>query len=208
MAAPFAHFERRESMRKLMWFSLGFAVSCGLGAYAIANWAWVPLAAFLFCWIASRKWQVLKPAGLMSIGCAAGILWFGLFSYLFLSTATALDGQTADAEIQITDYSYETNYGCAADGMITLADKNYQVRVYVNEDNHPCLVVRDSGMGIKAADAPHVFDRFYRSDPARSRQSGGAGLGLAIADWIVTQHGGHMEVYSWEGIGSRFMIVL
>ena len=88
-----------------------------------------------------------------------------------------------------------------SEGQITL-------RVYVNEDNHPCLVVRDSGMGIKAADAPHVFDRFYRSDPARSRQSGGAGLGLAIADWIVTQHGGHMEVYSWEGIGSRFMIVL
>ena len=63
-------------------------------------------------------------------------------------------------------------------------------------------------MGIKAQDAPHVFDRFYRSDPARTRQSGGAGLGLAIADWIVTQHGGHMEVYSWEGVGSRFTIVL
>ena len=63
-------------------------------------------------------------------------------------------------------------------------------------------------MGIKSEDAAHVFDRFYRSDPARSRQSGGAGLGLAIADWIVTQHGGHVEVYSWEGVGSRFTILL
>ncbi len=76
------------------------------------------------------------------------------------------------------------------------------------EDGKACMVVKDQGMGLKQADADHVFDRFYRSDPARSRQSGGAGLGLAIADWIVSQHGGHMEVYSWEGIGSKFTVVL
>ena len=81
------------------------------------------------------------------------------------------------------------------------------LRAFVNAQERPCLAVRDEGMGIKAEDVPHVFDRFYRSDPARTRQSGGAGLGLAIADWIVTQHSGHMEVYSWEGVGSRFTIV-
>lgn len=88
-----------------------------------------------------------------------------------------------------------------AGGKITL-------RAFLNENSRPCLAVRDAGMGIKQEDAAHVFDRFYRSDPARSRQSGGAGLGLSIADWIVTQHGGHMEVYSWEGVGSRFTIIL
>ena len=82
------------------------------------------------------------------------------------------------------------------------------LRVFADSEGKRRLVVRDEGMGIKSADAAHVFDRFYRSDPARSRQSGGAGLGLAIADWIVTQHGGHVEVYSWEGVGSRFTIVL
>ena len=82
------------------------------------------------------------------------------------------------------------------------------LRAFANGKGKPCLSVQDAGMGIKTEDAPYVFDRFYRSDPARSRQSGGAGLGLAIADWIVTRHGGHMEVYSWEGIGSRFTIVL
>jgi len=86
-------------------------------------------------------------------------------------------------------------------GMITL-------RAFFNEDGRPCLLVRDTGMGIKAEDAPHVFDRFYRSDPARTRQGGGAGLGLAIADWIIASHGGHVEVYSWEGVGSRFTILL
>ena len=90
----------------------------------------------------------------------------------------------------------------------TPAGKAITLRAMVNQDGRPCLVVRDEGMGIKAEDAAHVFDRFYRSDPARTRQSGGAGLGLAIADWIVTQHNGHVEVYSWEGVGSRFTIVL
>lgn len=90
----------------------------------------------------------------------------------------------------------------------TAAGKTITLRAFVNGEGRPCMAVRDEGMGIKAEDAAHVFDRFYRSDPARTRQSGGAGLGLAIADWIVTQHEGHMEVYSWEGIGSRFTIVL
>ena len=53
-----------------------------------------------------------------------------------------------------------------------------------------------------------IFEKFYRLDSARSGNTGGAGLGLAIADWIVTQHDGHLEVYSWEGVGSRFSIVL
>ena len=86
--------------------------------------------------------------------------------------------------------------------------KAITLRSFVNEAGRPCLSVRDEGIGIKSEDMPHVFDRFYRSDPARTRQSGGSGLGLAIADWIVTSHGGHVEVYSWEGIGSRFTIVL
>lgn len=90
----------------------------------------------------------------------------------------------------------------------TPASKSITLRSFVNEADRPCLSVRDEGIGIKAEDVSYVFDRFYRSDPARTRQSGGAGLGLAIADWIVTQHNGHLEVYSWEGVGSRFTIVL
>lgn len=89
----------------------------------------------------------------------------------------------------------------------TPAGKQITLRAYTS-DGHPCICVLDEGMGISPADAAHVFDRFYRSDPARSRQSGGAGLGLSIAQWIVTQHGGHLELYSWEGVGSRFTIVL
>lgn len=86
--------------------------------------------------------------------------------------------------------------------------KEITLRACRDSEGRPCLIVRDEGIGIKPEDVPHVFDRFFRSDPARSRHNGGAGLGLSIADWIVTRHGGHMEVYSWEGVGSRFSIVL
>ena len=83
-----------------------------------------------------------------------------------------------------------------------------QLRAARGEEGEVRIAVQDTGMGIRAEDAPHVFQRFYRADPARSRQSGGAGLGLSIASWILSQHGGFLEVYSWEGVGSRFTMLL
>ena len=68
--------------------------------------------------------------------------------------------------------------------------------------------VQDSGIGVSQEDMQHMFDRFYRSDPARTRQSGGTGLGLAIARWIVDRHGGHFEVLSREGLGTRMTVCL
>lgn len=69
--------------------------------------------------------------------------------------------------------------------------------------------VMDSGSGIKAEHLPYVFDRFYRTDRARSREDGGSGLGLAIAKAIVEQHNGRISVIS-EGMGqgSRFTLHL
>ena len=53
-----------------------------------------------------------------------------------------------------------------------------------------------------------MLERFYRADEARARQTGGSGLGLSIADWIIRRHGGRIEVLSREGLGSRFTAVL
>jgi signal transduction histidine kinase len=53
-----------------------------------------------------------------------------------------------------------------------------------------------------------IFDRFYRSDESRARKTGGAGLGLAIAKWIIERHDGHFEVVSRVDIGTRTTVIL
>lgn len=68
--------------------------------------------------------------------------------------------------------------------------------------------VSDTGVGIAKEDLPHIFERFYRADPARTHQRGGAGLGLAIAKWIAEAHGGHLTVESELGKGSTFTLWL
>ncbi len=70
------------------------------------------------------------------------------------------------------------------------------------------MIVQDSGPGITEEELPKIFDRFYRVDKARNREQGGAGLGLAIAKWIVTQHSGSISVESLPGRGSTFRVEL
>jgi signal transduction histidine kinase len=70
------------------------------------------------------------------------------------------------------------------------------------------LVVSDTGAGVDSEDLPHLFERFYRANKARSRASGGAGLGLAISKWIAESHGGHIRCESSMGQGARFTVEL
>jgi len=72
------------------------------------------------------------------------------------------------------------------------------------------FAVRDTGIGISAADFPHIFERFWRADRVRSRKSerGGFGLGLAISQWIAQAHGGALTLERSDETGSVFRIVL
>jgi two-component system, OmpR family, sensor kinase len=72
------------------------------------------------------------------------------------------------------------------------------------------LTVRDTGIGIAPGDLPHIFDRFWRADPARSRTGDrpGTGLGLAITKWIAEAHGGSITVQSRPGRGTLFTVRL
>lgn len=68
--------------------------------------------------------------------------------------------------------------------------------------------VHDTGIGIASQDVAHIFERFYRADPARSRAAGGSGLGLSIVEWVVHAHGGTISVDSQPGHGSTFTVTL
>jgi heavy metal sensor kinase len=76
------------------------------------------------------------------------------------------------------------------------------------DDGFAVAEIRDTGIGISAEDMPHIFDRFYRADRARTREPGGAGLGLAIGQWIAQAHGGEIRVESESARGSTFKVRL
>ena len=83
-----------------------------------------------------------------------------------------------------------------------------RVGVRATSSGEVAIEIQDTGVGIAAADHGRIFDRFYRVDQGRSRESGGFGLGLATARWAAEANGGRIELESEEGKGSLFRIVL
>lgn len=95
------------------------------------------------------------------------------------------------------------------DNAVKYTPKGGQITLGLVRDNGWArLTVADTGIGIPPEDLPHIFDRFYRVDKARSRAAGGAGLGLSIAQWIAQAHGGHITVSSEVGRGTTFSVWL
>jgi signal transduction histidine kinase len=97
------------------------------------------------------------------------------------------------------------------DNAVKFTDRGGRVRVRVGAPNDkPLLVVEDTGVGITPEQLPHVFERFYRGDPARSRANGngadGAGLGLSIAKWIADAHDAEIALAAAPGKGTRVSI--
>jgi heavy metal sensor kinase len=92
---------------------------------------------------------------------------------------------------------------------VNAGSKNVTVSVYLDKNRQDVnLEVLDDGPGMPAEALPHIFDRFYRVDGARSTRGNGSGLGLAIVKWIVQQHEGTVAVESKLGEGTVFTVVL
>ncbi len=89
----------------------------------------------------------------------------------------------------------------------TLSGGRIQIRL-TTPSRMALIEVEDNGVGIAAADLPHIFDRFYRVDSERSPHTGGSGLGLAIAHQIIEAHGGTITVSSTSQMGSTFQVRL
>ncbi len=95
------------------------------------------------------------------------------------------------------------------DNAITYSDEEGEIEITAEtRDEEVKIGVKDNGLGIPENDVPHVFDRFYRVDSSRSRETGGSGLGLTIAKEIVEAHGGTIDVTSSEGEGTEFTFTL
>lgn len=95
------------------------------------------------------------------------------------------------------------------DNAVKYTPETGQVRISCyEEDGKATIRIKDTGIGISNVDLPYLFDRFYRSDESRTRQTGGHGLGLSIAKVIVLGHGGSIRVKSKLDIGSEFIIEL
>ncbi|MGH9120933.1 MAG: sensor histidine kinase, partial [Acidimicrobiales bacterium] len=92
---------------------------------------------------------------------------------------------------------------------VKFSEPGSEVRVEVIEDGDWLqLSVIDRGVGIPSGDLERIFERFYRVDRARSRSSGGSGLGLSIVRHVASNHGGSVSVTSVEGEGSTFVLTL
>lgn len=92
---------------------------------------------------------------------------------------------------------------------INYSPENTKVTISVSvDDNSVSVIVKDQGIGIPEGDLERIFERFYRVDPARSRQTGGTGLGLSIVKHVASIHGGEVTVWSKPGEGSTFTMRL
>lgn len=113
------------------------------------------------------------------------------------------------AVVQIDRASIRQAMTNLLDNAIKYAPQGSDIRITVGVTSHDeaFVEIADCGAGIPEQNLPHIFDRFYRVDKGRSREMGGAGLGLAITRWAVESNGGKIEIESTVNQGSKFRVV-
>jgi signal transduction histidine kinase len=95
------------------------------------------------------------------------------------------------------------------DNALKYTNKGGNIEISATKKQNKCnIIVKDSGIGIKEEESKLIFERFYRGDKSRARETGGAGLGLSIAKWIVEKHNGNIKALSNSPVGTIIEVVL
>ncbi len=132
------------TVRKLMWFTIGFAMVCLLSAYMLPRQYFLPgivgccilLAGSL---VLMLRFKQVRIAVAMLLGAAIAFCWLNAFDSLYLSTVRAYDEQRGYISVTVMDQAEPTNYGCVVPGRIELDGKYYNVRLYLYGEDKPVL---------------------------------------------------------------------
>ena len=125
-------------MRKLMWFSIGFAISCGLSVWVLPLRGMIPAMLALAALTALCVKGKYRRCAFALAGCVIGLGWYFGFFHFRLNPARNLDGSTVETSFTATGYSYRTDYGVGVDGEFTLDGENYKLRLYVDSTQEIC----------------------------------------------------------------------
>lgn len=123
-------------MRKILWFTVGFAFCCVLGFYFASGnlplWL-APVILALAVGLLLLPYKPSKIVGVVCLGFAIGVLWIWGYNAVYLQPAKVYDGEMVSAQFEIADYSYETRYGSAADGKVSISGRKYNIRIYFDD---------------------------------------------------------------------------
>lgn len=115
----------------------------------------------------------------------------------------------AQAEVKGDEVRLHQLFVILLDNALKYTNEGDSIGVSTSISDHKALIeISDTGIGIKQENADKIFDRFYREDRARSRETGGVGLGLSIASWIIAKHGGTIKASQNKQKGTTFTITL
>jgi len=131
------------------------------------------------------------------------------FSDSALQKNISLNIDSKDVDLETNKDALEEILDIVVENAINFNKPNGEVRIVAEPNGENTKIcVEDTGVGIGKEDLPHIFDRFYRGEKSRSRETGGAGLGLSIAYNLAKAIGANIEVKSKEGVGSTFTIII
>ena len=125
-----------NTVRKLMWFTIGFTAACAAGVYLVSGFWLLGLGGFALAALIAALCigsAYSKKAACALFGCLIGFLWFFGFDKLYLQPARQMEEQARFLQIEVTDYSRPTEKGIAATGKTELDGKTYQIQFYLNE---------------------------------------------------------------------------